>query len=313
MVVRQRRWGTVVANASNLKTGRVAFLVDQFAQAYNFPSGDLIRGIQDSLGEDINLVIAESKGDPDVEIRQLRKFQSEVDGLIVYPTSDPKSTVAIQRILDSGLPVVILDRVPDGIVTDAVTSDNEAATLRAIRALEARGHRRIGFFSFYKPDVSTVSERHRAYQCALAEVGVDDVADLTRWFPREIDGNPQAFVQSVYDSLFTLLHQSEPITALFCVQDAFAAATLQACDRMGISVPDDLELATFNDWPPMMLRTPWSTHRIVQRTYDIGRAAADLLLARLSGSRREPLMVRIEADFFIADAASPAASPSKAI
>ena len=313
MVVRQRRWGTVVADPASCKTGRVAFLVDQFAQAYNFPSGDLIRGIQDSLGEEVNLVIAESKSDPDVEIRQLRKFQSEVDGLILYPTSNPRSTPSIQRVIESGLPTVILDRLPDGVRTDAVTSDNEGATLRAIRALEARGHRRIGFFSFYKPDVSTVKERHRAYQCALSEVGVDEVGELTRWFPRELDGNPHGFVQAVYDSLFTLLRQDNPITALFCVQDAFAAAALQACDHMGISVPDDLELATFNDWPPMMLRSPWSTHRIVQRTYDIGRAASELLLARLQGSQREPQLIRVEADFFIADPAAQAVSSSNAI
>src|ERR1700722_11827721 len=72
MVVRQRRWGTIVASKSSQRVGRVAFLVDQFAQAYNFPSGDLIRGIHDTLGEETHLVIAESRGDPDLEVRQIR-------------------------------------------------------------------------------------------------------------------------------------------------------------------------------------------------------------------------------------------------
>lgn len=302
IVVRQRRWGTVVADQSERKAARIGFLVDVFAQNYNFPSADLIRGIQDTLGEEIQLVIAESKSDFETEIRQLRKFQDQVDGLILYPTSNPKSRPAIQRLLDSGLPTVILDRLPDGIQADAVMSDNEGATLMAIRELEARGHRRIGFFSFHKPDFSTVSERHAAYRKALAEVGVEDVSALTRWFPRELDTNPQGFYQSVYDALFTLLHQPDPITALFCVQDSFAAAALQACDAMEVSIPEQMELATFNDWPPMMLRTPWCTHRIVQRSYEIGRSAAESLLERLSGSRTELKTVRVSADFVMADA-----------
>src|SRR5271154_3766354 len=41
MVVRQRRWGTIVAERREIKEGRIGFLVDHFAQAYNFPSGDL--------------------------------------------------------------------------------------------------------------------------------------------------------------------------------------------------------------------------------------------------------------------------------
>jgi DNA-binding LacI/PurR family transcriptional regulator len=301
IVIRQRRWGTVVADRGTVKTGRAGFLVDQFAPAYNFPSGDLIRGMQDTLGEDIQLIIAESKGDSDLEVRQLRKFQDQVDGLILYPTSHPRSRPAIQRLVDAGFPTVVLDRLPDGVRADAVMSDNEGATISAIRALEAHGHRRIAFFSFHKPDFSTVAERHSAYRSALSEVGVEDVTELTRWFPRELDGNPQGFVQAIYDSLFTLLYQKEPITALFCVQDSFAAAALQAFDRMGVSVPGDLELATFNDWPPMMLRAPWCTHRIVQRSYDIGASAAEILLDRLNGNRDDQRIVRVHADFFVAE------------
>lgn len=301
MVVRQRRWGTVVAERQELKAGRIGFLVDHFAQAYNFPSGDLIRGMQDTLGEEVQLVIAESKSDCDTEVRQLRKFQDQVDGLIFYPTSHPRSKPAIQRIVDSGLPTVILDRLPEGIRADAVMSDNEGATLMALRELEKRGHSRIGFFSFYKPDFSTVNERHSAYRLALSEINVEDVNDLTRWFPRELDCNPHGFAQAVYDALFTLLNQSKPITALFCVQDSFAAAALQACDQMRVCVPENLEIAAFNDWPPMMLRTPWSVHRIVPRSYEIGKSAAQLLLERLSGARTEPKVVRVSADFINAD------------
>ncbi len=302
LVTRQRRWGTVVADKSIRLTGRVMFLVDRFAQAYNFPSADLIRGLQDGLGENLQLVIGESKSDWEQEEKQLKRALDLADGLILCPTGHPRNTPLLEKMVEDGFPLVILDRVPEGVHADAVVSDNEGVSLKAIRALEERGHRRIAFFSFYKPDVSSVAERYAAYVNALREVGVEDASQYTRWFALELDFNPQQFVQAVYDSLFTLTKQSDPVTALFCVQDSFAAAALQACDRMGISVPEGLEVVTFNDWPPLMLRAPWSMHRIVQRSYELGLNGAKLLLRRVSDNQGERELIRVPADFFLADA-----------
>jgi DNA-binding LacI/PurR family transcriptional regulator len=302
LVIRQRRWGTVVADKSRRLTGRVMFLVDRFAQAYNFPSADLIRGIQDGLGEGLQLLIGESKSDWELEEKQIGRALAQADGLIVCPTSNPRNTHLMKQMVGDGFPLVVLDRMPEGLVADAVASDNEDVTLKAIRALEERGHSRIAFFSFYKPDFSSVSERYAAYANALKEVGVEDASQYTRWFSQELDFNPQQFVQAVFDSLFTLTRQSEPVTALFCVQDSFAAAALQACERMGITVPDDLEVVTFNDWPPLMLRAPWSMHRIVQRSYEIGRNAGKLLVERIADNSGERKVIRVPADFFLADA-----------
>jgi GntR family transcriptional regulator of arabinose operon len=295
LVIRQRRWGTVVAGPASRATGRVALMVDRFAPAVNFPPAEMLRGMQDGLGEDAQLVVIDSRSDPEVEARRLANLSGEVDGLIIVPTADPRNTARLQRIVDAGLPLVVLDRVPEGLRSDAVVSDNEAATLDALHALEARGHRRIGFFSFNKPDFSSVRERHAAYVAALAEVGLRDHIPYERWFARELDGDSPRLFQAVQDALFALTNGPEPITALFCVQDVFAAAALEAGIQLGHEIP----LATFNDWPTVMLRTPPTTLRIVQRTHDIGLTAAKLLLDRIHGARPEPRLVRVAAELIV--------------
>lgn len=302
LVSRQRRWGTVVAQPASKQTGRVALIVDQFAAMYNFPSGDLLRGLQDGLGDEIDVVCRESRSDPELEARHLKKLSEESDGILIYPTTHPRNTALMQKIVDSGFPLIVLDRVPPNLSADAVVSDNEEATQRALRALIDRGHRRIGFFSFHKPEFSSVRERYHAYCSALSEAGIEECAEFVRWFPKELDLQSEQFVQAVYDSLFTLLHQPNPMTALFCVQDSFAAASLQACDRMDKKVPNNMELATFNEWPPMMLRSPWLTHRIVQRHHQIGFEAARALLKRIEGSNDPVRTLRVGAEFYIADA-----------
>jgi DNA-binding LacI/PurR family transcriptional regulator len=314
-LTRQRRWGTVVADRKAAvipKTGRVAFLVDRFAQDVNFPQTDLIRGLHDGFGDDIDLVIAESRSDPEIEAKQIRKFASSVDGILLWPTTDPRNNPLLQRLFDDGFPIVVLDRFPADLHIDTVATDNFAATVKAIRTLEARGHRQIGFFSLYKPSFSSVAERHEAYVRALAEVGVDDTEMFTRWFPENSELNPNVFVQMVTDALFSLTHQQNAITALFCVEDTVAAAVLKGAERLGISIPDDLELATFNDWPPMMLHYPWSTHRIVQRSYDLGREAARMLLNRAQSGPGAPQVARVHADFLIADAGIQPSPPNLA-
>lgn len=310
-LIRQRRWGTVVAKRiiDETPVRRVAFLVDRFDQTYNFPQTDLIRGIHDGLGEEVDLVLAQCNNSWEVEARQIAKFEKSVDGIILCPTSDPRNNKQIQGLFDRAFPLVVMDRFPVGLRVDTVATDNFGATVKAIRALEERGHRRIGFFSFYKPDFSSVNERHEAYARALAEVGVTNAERYTRWFPSQIEANSSVFVQTIQDAMFALTRQEEPITALFCVEDCVASAALQAADRLGISIPEQLELATFNDWPPMMLRTPWSTHRIVQRSHEIGMAAAQLLLDRKRLGRGDPQVVRVPADFLIADAGILPASP----
>lgn len=312
LLIRQRRWGTVVADRigeAKSPTGRVAFLVDRFDQTVNFPQTDLIRGIHDGLGEDFDLVISQSNSNWEIEAKQLRKLASSADGLIICPTSDRRNSPLLQRMFDDGLPIVVLDRFPEDLHVDTVATDNDGATLKAIRALEARGHRRIGFFSFHKPDFSSVAERHGAYVRALAEVGVTDSEKFTRWFPPQLEANSNLFVQAVTDALYALTHRENPITALFCVEDSVAAAALQAAEGLGLSIPEHLELATFNDWPPMLLRTPWCTHRIVQRSFELGESAARALAERMQKGPGPARTVRVAADFLVADAGLQPTSP----
>lgn len=308
LVVRQRRWGTVVASRERKTVGRVALMVDRFAPSVNFPPAEMLRGISDGLGEGTDLVVIDARSDPAVEARRLEDL-GDVDGLIVVPTADPSNTPRLQKLVDDGFPVVVLDRIPVGLRADAVTSDNETATLAALHALEARGHRRIGFFSFYKPDFSTVRERHTAYVAALEEVGLTDHFPHERWFARELESDTPRLFLAISDALIALTHGPNPITALFCVQDMFAAGAIDALVRNGI----DLPLATFNDWPAAMLRTPPGTLRIVQRAHAIGLRAAELLLDSVNGNIREPRLVRVPAELLVPgfEKVSPLVSPDR--
>ncbi|MCA1948019.1 MAG: substrate-binding domain-containing protein [Armatimonadetes bacterium] len=308
LVVRTKGSGTVVADRANVRTGRVALIVDRMDPRYNFPHTDLLRGIQDALGEDTGLVVARSDDDPRREARLLDRFSLDADGILAYPVASPKNNDAFHRAIDRGTPVVALDRRPEGLRADLVATDNADATRRVVELLLAEGHRRIAFFSFHKPTFSSVVERHTAYVRALREVGCGDPEPWVRWFPQSLENEPNLLIQAARDALVALTRPSEGVTALFCVEDYIALAALEAAEGAGLRVPDDLRLAFFNDWPQLMFRDPWRHHRVVQDVYGIGRRATERLQLRMGGERCEPVTVSVPALLHPATESGPASA-----
>ena len=301
LVVRRQGSGSLVAERP-VKCGyRIALLVDGYSAVHNFPSGDLLRGIQDRIGEESTLAIADSKHDVHLESRQLRRLAREADGILLYATAPEKPTAALAGLLEANYPLVALDRIPHGVSVDAAVTDNRGAVGEIVRALIAQGHTRIGFLGYHKPAFTSVTERFEGYRDALTGAGLGDPA-LVRWLPAESGADEAMAAQLVEDAILGLRHGADPITALLCAEDGLGCAAVPACERLGITLPDDLELATFIDWHPMTLRTPWNVRRLVQRKYDLGYAAAGLLLDRIASPGRPFETLRIAADIIPTDA-----------
>ncbi len=305
LVVRQRGMGTVVASmAAQPRSHSVALLVDVLLPNANHPSSDLLRGLYDGLGEEVNLMLVDAKDDPSIESRQLQRLPERADGIVTIPTLKADSLPALARLAATGYPLVLIDRVPPEIAVDAVITDNEGAATRGMETLISRGHRRIGFMSFHKPTFSSVQDRYAGYRGAMRGMGhPDETSDeLTRWFPIASDHVRPVFERLVQDALASLRSGREPITALFCVEDSVARAAILACERLGIELPRDLEIVTFSNWLPDSLGRPWNIHRIAQDHYGIGVAAAKLLLERIDDPAGERRIVRVPAHLVLADA-----------
>lgn len=304
LVHRQRRWGTVVTAAPEgmARVGQVAFIVDGFAPSFDFPQAALLAGIQEGLTDDFALTIWDCRGDPRREVDLLEKAHREAKGIILHPTSHEKATPVIRKLVQEGFPLVVIDRIPEGLVCNAVISDNSEVTHRSVSYLIQAGHRRIGFLSFEKPDVTTIDQRLGGYLGALKQAGIESEPTWIRWFPRELeDGRSHLLMQQVQDALFALVKGPAKVSAIFCVQDVFCAYAIQAAAELEITVPGDLDILTFNDWPSMLIQKPWNVHRIVQRKHEIGRKAAELVRVQMDKARVPVTQQMVEADFLPTD------------
>jgi DNA-binding LacI/PurR family transcriptional regulator len=290
-----------VHEAGRDKAARKAYQIALLLFHVNdYPQIGYLHGFQSALHEQDRLLLCDTRNAGEREVRILEKLALEADAICCYPTGSPDSTKLLLQIAAAGKPIVLIDRVPDGAVNiDAVMTDNYAATRTALEALKARGHDRIAFLTTENDRVSSVRDRKNAFRSVLLESGLSDskIGSLIRSFPMGTGYDFDSFGQGIHDALFTLLHLSEPPTAIFCLEDYFLWAALEACDKMGLRVPGDLEILGFSDCPPMVPRLSQNVHRIVQATSEMGEIAANRIYRRLNGESMDSEIILSPAVF----------------
>ena len=280
LVDRRRRAGTTVAAVPPVTSPtawRVAVLT--FA-ADDFPTIDYLRGLRDGLPDGSEIVFCDTGENGELEARYLKQMAQGADAIVCFPSAAAENTGLMQQIVASGQPFVCLDRLPDGLEAPAIVSDNYEASLTVLRRLVARGHHRIAHFTDDRLMVSSTRERYEAYRAVMDEMDGGPAQDLVRLFTSFQEPREQYFDHlsaAVHEALAEMMARSQPPTAVFCLQDAYLAAVLASCARLGIDVPLRLEVVSFNDCPPQFMPLPASVVRIVQQPRVMGRHAGALL------------------------------------
>ena len=195
-----------------------------------------------------------------------------VDGLIVVPAGRRHGHLMPE--ISSGTPVVFVDRPPGDVVADTVLVDNAAGAAGAVAHLARHGHRRIAFLGD-APAIFTAGERLRGFREGLATAGLRYEERLVAMGPHTPAG--------VAARLRELLGGPSPATALITGNNRITVAVLRALAgrpaRPALIGFDDFELADLLD-PPVSV--------IASDPGVLGRAAAELLFARLDGDDAPP-------------------------
>ncbi len=218
------------------------------------------------------VMLCSSNEDPSAQNAQVRLLLDRmVDGLIISPTG---SDASLKQILaGADVPVVLIDRVCDGLETDAVLLDNRRAAFEATGYLIRLGHRRIGYISG-SLDTSTGRERLAGYRDALTAADIPLLDELVRpGHYREAEAH-QAALQ--------LLALADRPTAIFAANNLMVIGMMKAIRDSGLSCPEDISVACFDDFPWSDVFKPQLT-TVTQPVQNIGEQAANLLLDRLTG------------------------------
>jgi LacI family transcriptional regulator len=190
-------------------------------------------------------------------------LSGHLDGVIVASTRLEEPLIT--RLLDDGVPFVLVGRYPDTRV-HYVDIDNVAAARMAVEHLIRLGHRRVATIAGPQ-SMTSGQDRLAGYRQALEahRLAVDEALVVEGDFT-EMGGTMAAR---------QLLARSP--TAIFAASDIMAVGALKALREAAVRVPEDVALIGFDDVPIAAALEPALT-TVRQPIEDLGSTAADLLL-----------------------------------
>jgi LacI family transcriptional regulator len=230
------------------------------------------RGIEDRLAEvGCMLIVCSTDVRAEREARYLHMLeQLGVRGILLAPvSSDVDAAVAVAR---RGTPVVLVDHPRGEIEACAVAVDNLRGGQLAAEHLLGLGHRRIALLTS-RAAVRTVVERADGFRRGLVAAGVDVSTALL-----PVPLAPPVSVSTAEGAMADVLASSPRPTAVVCFNDMTAVGAMRGLRAAGVDIPGRMSVLGYDDLVfAAQLAPPLTTIR--QPAYELGRAAAELLLA----------------------------------
>ncbi|GAB2467255.1 LacI family DNA-binding transcriptional regulator [Xylanimonas ulmi] len=262
------------------KTRTVGIAIAALSNPY---FGELVSALNEALeAQGYTALLGDTGDDPDREVATVeRMLDQRVAGLILATAASSGEPVA-SRVLDQSVPLVLVDRHIDARC-DQVVPLNREPVEELVGHLADLGHTRIAAVAG-AAGLDTTTERLDGYLATVAARGLDDdPALILRGRSRAQDAEAAA------RAAFAGPHRP---TAVVVLNNAMTIGTLRALRGLGLTVPHDVALVCYDDFEWADLFQPRLT-AVRQDLTTMARSAVGLLLSRICGDDRAPVVERI--------------------
>lgn len=270
------------AVARNLRRSRTSFWAMVISDIDNPFFTAMFRGVEEvAQPAGYSMLLCNTDEDPAREELYVNGAMAEqIAGMIICPTA---ASPHVRRLMEAGVPVVVVDRQLSDVDVDTVLVDNEHGATMATRHLIESGYRRIACIAG-PPGLYTSQCRLAGYRRALQEAGYPYDESLVRHADARRDGGCRAMA--------SLLQGDPRPDAVFVTNNRMTIGAVECVFDLGINVPAELGVVCFDDMPwPDLVRPALTT--IAQPTYELGRTAANLLRGRLAEPDRPASLVTL--------------------
>ncbi|GAA4831917.1 LacI family DNA-binding transcriptional regulator [Saccharopolyspora rosea] len=237
---------------------------------------DVAHGAEQAAHEaGLQVITCNSGQRSDREESYLAMFaEQRVRGVLVSPVDT--SGAALETLRHNEIPYVFVDRRISSDQASSVSVDDVAGGALAAAHLLETGH----------ADIAFINGPRRLDQCADRETGVRTALAGSGARLRVLE-TAALDVPSGRDAGARLLDLVPRPTAVFCANDLLALGVLQALAAGGVRVPDDVAIVGYDDIEfARAAVVPLTSVR--QPARDIGRAAAELLIAETAETAEPP-------------------------
>ena len=196
-------------------------------------------------------------------------LSGRIDGFILLYSR--KNDVVADYLCNQAIPYVLVGKPQDASETIlCIDNDNLLAGRDAADYLYDLGHRRIGFLGKGK-DHLYAADRQAGWQLSMVLHGLT---------PRPEDCIEMEHTYSDDASLRQLLRREDRPTALIVSDDLLGLVVERACTAVGLTIPEDLSIITFNNSLYSQLASPQLT-TVAINSYQLGQEAAAQIIGYL--------------------------------
>jgi LacI family transcriptional regulator len=303
--LRKRVWDAVKAAgyqpdpvARHLRLGRstaIGLIVPDISKPY---AAHLAKSMQTALARlGYGMFFSSNDDDPVRELQDIGLFTSHrVAGLIIMATSLGEGYAErLTRTIST--PTVLVDRVVAHTPFDTVADDNVRGAHLLFRYLVELGHRDIAILAG-RASISSSEERVQGCLAAAAEAGISIPEAFIRY--------PVHMMEQAQQATLALMTQPRPPTAIMSINVAQTRGIMVALKQLGLSVPGDVSVVSFDGFHFSEGWTPAITS-LTQDMDVISAKAAEFLLQTIDGAREqaEPRLLRVPMALQVRESSGP--------
>lgn len=247
---------------------------------------EAIKGVNDVIKDEYNLIV---RGIDDY--KSFHKVnRKNFDGIIVMSQSESDQSF-IEYASDKEIPLVVLNRPVESIQVMNFVPDDQSGAYRLTEYLVQQGHRNIAIIEG-KQGFKSTQARRDGYREALRKHGIS--------VPEAYYVSGNYDLESGHAAMSKLLELPDRPTAVFCCNDDMALGAVKAVTERGLSVPEDISVAGFDDHLFSAFMSPALT-TVRRPIEELSRAGAETLLKFIETKHSEKSVVLFHTELVIRD------------
>lgn len=223
-----------------------------------------------------NLIVCNTDENPAQENIYLSLLDRQlVAGIILAPA--PGAAEHLHPFVQSGLPIVLINRRLQHLPLPSVTCDDTEASRQCVSQLIQEGRKRIAAITGLD-HISTTEDRLDGYRLALHDAGLPVDPTLER--------SGQATFEGGYRAMYELLQRDHRPDAVFVFNNVMTQGAVMATQDVGLHWPDDIDIAGFGAFQAARLYRPPLT-LIEQPARTMGERAVMVLIDQVEQRRAD--------------------------
>lgn len=267
--------------ALSLKYQRSHRLGVIFPRLAHYYVTQVITGMLQAASESgYKLLIAESSYKPEKELEYIREFyELNVDGILILPSRKLNlHKEELEKLINPEIPFLVMDRHIEfeKLKVPTMLSNDHIGTREGITHLIEQGYKKIAHLRGL-PSSSLANARHDAYRDTLLELGVE-------YNPEWVVSCHKFTIKEGERLATELMAKETKPDAIFCINDIVAVGALNAVQKLGYKVPDEVGILGFSDSDLAEVTSP-TMSSVHQPGVRIGKKSINLILSNVNDGK----------------------------